>query len=141
MIGFLVVLASCLFCFRVYKFSSGGSITKPYTVLRARFSDIEGVNIGTPVKIGGVKVGMVKDLKLDDNLQVIVYIIVSNGVNLPEDSSISVISSGLLGAKYLSVEIGGDDEMLQNNDFFQSTKSALNFEGLVGSFVSGKTKK
>ena len=138
--GFVIIVMSMLFCMRIYRLSSRDSVSKPYTFVKARFSNIEGVSVGGAVKIGGVKVGKVSDISLDEDLNVIVTLFIGNGISISSDSSISIISSGLLGAKYIEITPGFDDDKLNNGDFFRSTKSVLNIENLIGNFAFNKKK-
>ncbi len=60
---------------------------------------------------------------------------IRDGIELPKDSSAAVVSSGLLGDKYIKLEPGGDDKMLEEGDAIRFTQSSISFEEMIGKFV------
>lgn len=102
----------------------------------ADFSNITGINAGSDVRIGGIKVGVVQKLALDpQTYQAQATLRVRDDVKLPKDSSVAVRSAGLLGEKFLAVEIGGDDEMLKQGDLMTHTESSVSLEEMLGKFI------
>ena len=81
--------------------------------LRAKFDRIDGLAIGSDVRLAGVKVGSVTQAGIDPKTyQATVTFSVQGHLRLPKDSSAEITSDGLLGGKFLSVVPGGDDKML-----------------------------
>lgn len=104
--------------------------------LQARFTSVEGLSTGNDVAVGGVKVGTVTRIELDpQNYLALVSFTVREGIELPLDTSASVTSSGLLGGKYLSLEPGGDPDMLQPGDVVEFTSSSASLESLLGQAI------
>jgi len=108
--------------------------------LYAKFSNIGGLKIGSPVKIGGVVVGRVAAIALDPvELVPEVKLSVDMAFNqLPDTSSLSILTSGLLGEQFLGLTPGFVDEdvmMLTNGDRIIDTNSALVLEELIGQFL------
>src|SRR5690606_11316055 len=94
----------------------------------------------SPVKIGGVTVGRVSRIYLEGEYYVpVVEVEISTDYNaLPETSTVSVLTSGLLGEQYLGVEPGFIDDgimMLEDGDSFMNTNSAMVLEELIGQFL------
>ena len=102
----------------------------------ARFDDIAGLTSRAKVSISGVTVGSVESITFDKDLYMalVTMNIHSDVNNIPTDSSIAVLTSGLLGEKYLGISIGADDEMLKNGSEIYDTQSALVLETLISQF-------
>ncbi|WP_394204412.1 outer membrane lipid asymmetry maintenance protein MlaD [Shewanella waksmanii] len=108
--------------------------------LYAEFSNIGGLKVRSPVKVGGVVVGRVKAITLDEQslLPVVELAIDSQYDQFPETSSLSILTSGLLGEQFLGLTPGffdEDIEMLANGDRIYDTHSALVLEDLIGQFL------
>jgi phospholipid/cholesterol/gamma-HCH transport system substrate-binding protein len=110
--------------------------------LRAKFDRVDGLDTGGDVRISGIKVGKVVAQGLDpQTYRAQVTFSVRNGIELPSDSSAAVVSSGLLGGKYLSLVPGGDDRLLKDGDEITLTQSAVNLEDLIGRYIFGGQAK
>ncbi len=109
--------------------------TKERIVLKATFDDIGGLSVRAPVRIAGVKIGQVSAIDLDDDLRAVVSVEVDADVHLSIDSSAAIRTSGLLGDQFISVELGGEEEVLVDGEEFTFTESALSIDKLIGQFV------
>jgi phospholipid/cholesterol/gamma-HCH transport system substrate-binding protein len=111
----------------------------------ARFDDIAGLTNRAKVSIAGVEVGSVESIVFDKKLfMALVTMNIHPDVNnIPTDSSIAVLTSGLLGEKYLGISIGADEEVLKNGSEMYDTQSALVLETLISQFLfnSGDSEK
>lgn len=104
--------------------------------LVARFNRIDGLERGAEVRISGIKVGNVVEQDLDpQTYQATVRFTVREGVELPLDTSAAIVSTSLLGGKYLQLVPGGDVEMLGPGDEVTLTQSAVNLEDLIGHMI------
>jgi phospholipid/cholesterol/gamma-HCH transport system substrate-binding protein len=104
--------------------------------LQAQFSSIGGLDVGADVKIGGVVIGHVTTERLDPNTYAaIVRLAINNNIKIPDDSSASVTSDGLLGSSYVAVAPGGSNTMLAPGQSFSVTQSAINIQDLLGKFI------
>jgi phospholipid/cholesterol/gamma-HCH transport system substrate-binding protein len=104
--------------------------------LTAKFNRIDGLEPGADVRISGIKVGTVVSQTLDpETFQADVRFSVPDNIRLPLDTSAAVVSSGLLGSKYLSLVPGGDVEMLKPGGEVTLTQSSVNVEDLIGHFI------
>lgn len=132
--GAVVLLVAFGFLLFAYDQSSVKAVSG-YQV-NAKFDDVTGVNAGSEVRIGGMKVGVVERLDLDPNTyQAIAAMKIKDDVKLPKDTSAAVVSSGLLGDKFIKLEPGGDDAELASGDTIRFTQSSVSFEELLGKFV------
>ena len=136
-VGGIVFLVACLFL--VYSLSVAGSKTALYNksfLLRANFQSAEGLELGSAVTLAGVKVGTVSKIELDTEQFVAktTFLLFKNFA-IPDDSEAVITSDGLLGEKYVSVNIGGSDTILNYGDEFIYTQSSVNIFNLLGKFV------
>jgi phospholipid/cholesterol/gamma-HCH transport system substrate-binding protein len=133
--GLFVLLVAAGFVFFAYEGANIKSSSKNYPLI-AKFSQADGITIGTDVRISGVKVGHVEKEYLDMNsFRAVVEISLDPAIKLPADSSIQIVSDGLLGGKYLSIGIGSDDKILASGGEIQYTQSSVNLEALIGKMI------
>lgn len=132
--GFAVIIVAALFL--VYALRGTGQLNAGGYPLQAQFSSIGGIAVGADVKIGGVVIGHVATERLDPNTYAaIVRLAINDDIKIPEDSSASVTSDGLLGNAYIAVSPGGSDKMLAPGQAFSVTQSAINIQDLLGKFI------
>jgi phospholipid/cholesterol/gamma-HCH transport system substrate-binding protein len=106
------------------------------------FTKVDGINKGSDVRMSGIKVGTVSSLEIDQKTYMAkVMIHLPSQLKIPFDSSLAVVSDGLLGGKYLAITPGGDDKTLENGDVIEHTQSSVNLESLIGQMVFSQDKK
>lgn len=103
--------------------------------LIAIFDDIGGLSKRSPVVISGVKVGQVIEVSLSDDLRARVVMDVSRDLELSIDTSASIRTAGVLGNQFISLEPGGEVDILAEGDIVDFTESAMNLEKLIGTFM------
>ena len=134
LIGAIVVVVAIFFLVFAYR-STGAAAVAGYE-LTARMSRVDGIVLGTDVKLSGIKVGEVAALTLDPkDYLVIVHIKIHDEVKVPDDSSLMVTSSGLLGSSYLSIAPGGSDKMLAAGGRIRNTQGSVDLMGLLARFA------
>jgi phospholipid/cholesterol/gamma-HCH transport system substrate-binding protein len=111
-------------------FSNHGGLT-----LYAAFDEIGGLKARAPVVIAGVKVGQVKSIHLGDDSRARVEVDLDQRLEIPADTSASIMTSGLLGDQYISLQLGGEEQTLKSGDEIGFTESAVVLERLIGKFV------
>ncbi|GHU26789.1 hypothetical protein FACS1894152_2140 [Bacilli bacterium] len=136
-IGLLTIASSIFFVMSAMKITDKRVGQKHYRTF-ANFSNIEGIGLGTKIKIGGIDVGSVFDMTLNDDYSVLVTMDIKMGVNIPTDSILKISTSGIIGGKYLRVDVGGDGNFLGNGDKFEFTESAMDLEDMVIRFMLNK---
>jgi phospholipid/cholesterol/gamma-HCH transport system substrate-binding protein len=111
-------------------FGAGG-----YT-LHAAFDHVDGISAGSDVRIAGVKIGSVTGVKLDPKTyEADVTLTVQNGIALTTDSSATVSTDGLLGAKYIALATGGEDKTLADGGTITITQGSVNLESLISKYI------
>ncbi|MDZ3823355.1 MAG: outer membrane lipid asymmetry maintenance protein MlaD [Pseudoxanthomonas sp.] len=107
--------------------------------LKARFTNIGQLRERAPVKLAGVTIGSVQAIDLDPvSLDAVVTVAVDRRfAELPDDSSLSIFTSGLLGDQFVAVRPGGSPEFLRDGDEFLLTESSVQLEELIGKYLIG----
>jgi phospholipid/cholesterol/gamma-HCH transport system substrate-binding protein len=101
----------------------------------AVFDETGGLKPRAPVEIAGVKVGQVAEIGLSDDFRARVALELRDGLRLPADSSASIVTAGVLGDRYVSLQLGGDERILQSGEEISFTESAVILERLIGKLV------
>ena len=112
-----------------------------YLTLKATFNNVDGLLNGTDVRMSGIKIGDVFKIHLEKNKPVI-YLAIEKKRLIPDDSSLSIQTDGLFGSKFLSLEPGGTNNYLKNNDEIIFTEDSLLVQDLLRKIINlGETKK
>jgi phospholipid/cholesterol/gamma-HCH transport system substrate-binding protein len=123
---------------------SGLSVSSQDTYkVYAHFENIGGLTKKAEVTVAGVQVGTVTDISLDPQMLVAkVEMEIFSEVNyLSIDSSVQILTSGLLGGKYIGLSVGAEDEMLVEGSVIEDSQSALVLEELIGKFLFDKVSE
>ena len=109
----------------------------------ARFTNVGDLKNRAPVKIGGVTVGMVDGIRLDPEMfeAIVVMKIDRLYSDIPDDSSASILTSGVLGDRYIGLEPGGSLEALAEGDEIFVTQSAVVLETLISKYLFNSDKE
>lgn len=134
--GAVVVIIAILFV--AFAHDTVKIINKPSETykIEAKFENSDGIMVGSDVRIGGIKIGVVSNQWLESQSYLAnIEMTIDDDVKLPKDSSAQILSSGLLGSKYVSLVPGADDRLLENRDQIKFTQSSVNIENLIGKFM------
>ena len=104
-------------------------------VVYADFDQIGGLKPRAPVVISGVKVGQVHSITLDKNFRARAQLDLQSDLKIPTDTTASIVTSGLLGDRYISLELGGEQTYLKPGDDITFTESAIILERLIGKLI------
>lgn len=133
-LGAVVLLVAAVFL--AFAYSSADLRPVAGYRLSARFNAVDGLTVGSDVRVGGVKIGSVVEQSLDpEEYQAMVVMTIRPDIRLPEDSVATVSSEGLLGGKYIRVEPGASKEPLANGSEFQETRDIVSLEELLGKVI------
>ncbi len=103
--------------------------------LFATFDEIGGLRPRAPVKIAGVRVGEVRAIVLDSDFRARTSLDLEGSLELPSDTSASILTLGVLGDQYIALEPGGEETYLRPGDEIAFTQSAIILERLIGKLV------
>ena len=127
-IGFVVYAG------QVSGYSTGGS-TYP---LQASFRSLEGVSVGSDVRLAGVKIGTVSEVDLNpETYRADTTVSLLAGIDIPDDSAIIISSEGLLGGNFVEIVPGGSPFFYEPGDSIEDTQGAVSLVSLLLKFVSG----
>jgi len=141
MVGLFVAVAFAAFFMLAMSVSNmssygGGEIYQ----LKARFDNIGGLKVRSPVAAGGVRIGRVTDIQYNsETYEAIVSMDIDAQYNkFPLDTAASILTSGLLGEQFVGFEPGAEEDYLKAGDFIDLTQSALVLEQIIGQFLYSK---
>jgi len=141
MVGLFVALGIAALLMLSYKVAKTGISGNDETYdLYAKFSNIGGLKVRSPIKVGGVVIGRITHIDLDskDYTPKVTLTIYKKYNKLSDATSVSILTAGLLGEQYIGLQPGFVDEsveILQPGDFIEDTKPALVLEELIGQFL------
>ncbi|MDG2404766.1 MAG: outer membrane lipid asymmetry maintenance protein MlaD [Paracoccaceae bacterium] len=134
------VLAAAV-AFGVFAAQSTGlvfGVGKSTYVLTASFRSLEGVGIGTDVRLAGIKIGTVSEVALNsENYRAEVDLSLWSMIEIPDDSAVIVASEGLLGGNFVEIVPGGSPFYYSAGDQIEDTQSAVSLTNLLLKFVAG----
>ncbi len=138
MVGFFVaaaIVAFFMLAMSVSNMSSYGG-GEDYE-LKARFDNIGGLKVRSPVSAGGVKIGRVTNIQYSsETYEAIVSMAIDEQYNkFPVDTAASILTSGLLGEQFVGFEPGAEEDYLKAGDVIDLTQSALVLEQIIGQFL------
>ncbi len=145
-VGIFVVIGLLCVAYMTVKLGKVSLFGDDYYSVYARFGSVSGLRVGNPVEIGGIEVGRVENLSIDQEKQVaIVQLKIKKGIKVYDDSNVSIKTAGLIGDKYIKIEPGGAGEVLKPGANITETSSPVDIEDMISKYVfgdaSGKTSK
>ncbi len=136
LVGAAVIAVAVGFLYYASQTSGFSTDTGRYS-LTASFRSVEGLNVGSDVRLSGVKVGTLTSIALNpDTYEAITKISVDKDVLIPDDADIKVSTDGLLGGAFLEITAGGSPFMLEPDGEFIYTQGSISFINLLMKFVS-----
>lgn len=135
---FVFVIIFCLQAFQQHDFKH---VDNHLYHLSATFSRTDGLLVGDLVRMGGVDVGRVIDARLDENFHAVLTLEIKEGLSIPDDSSASIVSSSIMGHKYIEIDAGGSDEFLKDGDSFEIVQPAIVLQEVMDRLIAAVGKK
>jgi len=139
-VGLFVLLGLAALLFLAFQAGNMRTLSfgQTYSVT-GRFDNIGGLKPQAPVKSAGVVVGRVGEITFDDkSFQASVRLDMDTEYKFPKDSSLKILTAGLLGEQYIGIEAGGDEKNLAEGDRITRTQSATVLEDLINQFIYSK---
>lgn len=131
-------VAFVIYAGQISGISGGSSSTYPLT---ASFRSLEGVSVGTDVRLAGVKIGTVSEVELNsETYRADTTVMLQSDVEIPDDSAIVISSEGLLGGSFVEIMPGGSPFFYAAGDTIEDTQGAVSLISLLLKFVSGSSE-
>ena len=139
-VGLFVLLGLAALLFLAFQAGNMRTLSFGQTYsITGRFDNIGGLKPQAPVKSAGVVVGRVGEITFDDkSFQASVRLDMDTEYKFPKDSSLKILTAGLLGEQYIGIEAGGDEKNLAEGDRINRTQSATVLEDLINQFIYSK---
>jgi len=139
-VGLFVLIGAAAILFLALQSANLLSLNfEPTYRVTARFDNIGGLKPKSAVRSAGVVVGRVESIGFDDKtFQASVTLTLESRYAFPKDSSLKILTSGLLGEQYIGIEPGGDEKNFAEGDRIKSTQSAIVLENLISQFLFSK---
>jgi phospholipid/cholesterol/gamma-HCH transport system substrate-binding protein len=139
-VGLFVLLGAAAVLFLALQAGNMSSLSFAETyAVTGKFDNIGGLKPQAPVKSAGVVVGRVGDISFDDKTyQALVRLDLDPSYKFPKDSSLKILTAGLLGEQYIGIEPGGETSNLVDGDRINRTQSATVLEDLINQFIYSK---
>ena len=142
LVGILVSVAVILIGgFMVSKLSQNVRFYNRCNVVRAFFSNVDGLKVGSDVRVYGVNVGSVTALRLESDNTPLVEMCLHKSLRLPVDSSASITYADLTGKRYIDITPGADDEILTDGSVLHHTNSSISLSMILDKAVSSFLRK
>lgn len=137
LVGVAVVLLAAWFVVFAWQRTGGGGEGGGMIHVIALFPSASGVNVGTDVRVAGLKVGQVSAQRLDPKTwQAELVLALDGSARVPSDSSAAITSEGLLGGTFIALVPGGDAAPLKDGDTIIDTQGSTDLMGLIGQFIN-----
>ena len=138
-IGAVVLAFAAIFLVFAYRTADLGAGSNGLNLI-AKFDQVDGLQVGSDVRMSGIKVGTVTSQTLDtESFRAIIGISIDDSIQLPDDSAAKVASESLLGGSYLALEPGGSEDLLVSGDEITYTQSAVSLMDLIGQAIFSST--
>lgn len=141
-VGIFVVAGLLCVAYMTVKLGKVSLIGDEYYSLHARFASVSGLRVGNLIEIGGIEIGRVERLNIDqENQMSVVELKIRKDIKVYDDASASIRTAGLIGDKFVEIEAGSSGELLKPGGIISETTSPMDLDKLIGKFAFGEVKK
>ena len=141
-VGIFVVIGLLCVGYMTVKLGKIRMFGGDYYTLYARFTSVSGVRVDSPVEIGGIEVGRVEQLTIDQDKQIsVVTLRIEKDIKVYEDAIASIKTAGLIGDKLINIDPGGGGDILKPGGTITETNAPMDIEALIGKYAFGDLKK
>jgi len=113
--------------------------SKTHHRVQAKFNKVDGLSEGSEVRMGGVKIGTVSSMELDQEFRAVVTLDIVNFISYPTDTSAAIHTDGLFGGKFVVLEPGAEEDNLKTGDQISLTQDAVIVSDLLDLIISEGT--
>ena len=132
-LNFFIGITFIIFCISLVNYNR--NVDEDFFMIKAQFNRIDGLEIGSQLRLSGVQIGKVEKILITNN-KPMVYFAINNNHMIPIDSSISIQTDGLFGNKYAIIEPGGAEKIIKNGDQIIFTEDSILVEDLLRKIIN-----
>lgn len=139
----LCVLGFCFVAIMVYNWRRNVWSDAKQTdyAVYATFNRTDGLSVGDKVRMAGIDIGYVENSVLEDDFRATLTLKIHNDIQIPDDSGAAIVSSGIMGNKYIEIEPGGSEDYIADGGYFSFTQDAMVLEELIDRIIAlGKAR-
>jgi len=141
MVGIFVIVGLLCVAYMTVRLGKLDVLGGKYYTLKAQFSSITGLKPGSSVEMLGMQIGQVKAFSMDqENQMAIVEMKIKGDIKIYDDAIASIKTSGLIGDKYVKIDAGGSEDVLEPGGTIADTESPIDIEELISKYVFGDVK-
>jgi phospholipid/cholesterol/gamma-HCH transport system substrate-binding protein len=141
-VGVFVVVGLLCIGYMTVKLGKVGFLGDHTYVLKARFNKVTGLRVGNSVSMLGLEIGQVADFSIDQEEQVaIVKMKINNDIKVYDDAIASIKTEGLIGDKFVEIDVGGGGDELKSGDTITETESPVDIQELISKYAFGDVEK
>jgi phospholipid/cholesterol/gamma-HCH transport system substrate-binding protein len=142
MVGVFVVIGLLCIGYMTVKLGKVGFLGDDTYVLKARFGKVTGLRVGNAVSMLGLEIGKVSSFSIDQEEQVaIVEMKVNKDIKVYDDAIASIKTEGLIGDKFVEIDVGGGGDELKSGDIITETESPVDIGELISKYAFGDVEK
>ena len=141
LVGIFILVGIIVITFLALRMGDFGLLNNTQYIIKAEFTSASGLKKGAHVEMAGVSVGKVKNIIFNPETYLAeVYIAIENNIKIPEDSTASIRTAGIIGDKFLKISAGGSETIIEKNMSIVETEPSINLEELISKYIfeSGK---
>lgn len=139
-VGAIVIVIAAAFFLFAYTVSGKGSTSGGYHVTAA-FDNVEGINVGSDVRMAGIKIGTVTGQSLDpETFQAVLKLEIARDVPLADDTTAKITAEGLLGSKFVALDPGGSETHLSEGGVITYTQGSVDIWKLIATAMFNTSK-
>ena len=141
LVGIFILVGIIAITFLALRMGDYGLLNNAQYTIKAEFTSASGLKKGAHVEMAGVSVGKVKNIIFNPETYLAeVYIAIENNIKIPEDSTASIRTAGIIGDKFLKISPGGSETIIEKNMSIVETEPSINLEELISKYIfeSGK---
>ena len=141
LVGIFILVGIIAITFLALRMGDFGLLNNTQYTIKAEFTSASGLKKGAHVEMAGVSVGKVKNIIFNPETYLAeVFIAIENNIKVPEDSTASIRTAGIIGDKFLKISPGGSETIIEKNMSIVETEPSINLEELISKYIfeSGK---
>lgn len=135
-VGIFVFLGLISMIYTSVKLGQIGIFNTDYYPIEATFTSVTGLKSDTDIEIAGVRIGKIKDIRLED-YQAVVTMLIKKDIEIQDDAIASVRTKGILGERYIEISPGGSDNLLQPGNVLFDTEPSFDLLSIIKKSIVG----